>query len=144
MATEPLILDVNVLIALAWPQHVHHTRAHAWFGRLEVPWATAPFTETAFLRLTTTPAVVGERVPMSRALATLAAIRATPGHRFLPDGSTLAAPTISLERVQTPKQVTDAQLVNLAASCGAALATLDRGIAELVVPADRHRVVLVP
>ena len=24
------LLDVNVLIALAWPNHVHHAAAHTW------------------------------------------------------------------------------------------------------------------
>jgi len=31
------LLDVNVLLALAWPNHVQHTRAHGWFTR-EHPW----------------------------------------------------------------------------------------------------------
>jgi predicted nucleic acid-binding protein len=26
------LLDVNLLIALAWPNHVHHTSARAWFS----------------------------------------------------------------------------------------------------------------
>ena len=26
------LLDVNVLVALAWPNHVHHTQAHRWFS----------------------------------------------------------------------------------------------------------------
>jgi predicted nucleic acid-binding protein len=27
------LLDVNVLIALAWPNHVHHDLAQTWFER---------------------------------------------------------------------------------------------------------------
>lgn len=27
------LLDVNVLIALAWPTHIHHEAAHAWFNQ---------------------------------------------------------------------------------------------------------------
>ena len=26
------LLDVNVLIALAWPSHAHHEAAHHWFS----------------------------------------------------------------------------------------------------------------
>jgi hypothetical protein len=26
-------LDVNLLIALAWPNHPQHARAHAWFAK---------------------------------------------------------------------------------------------------------------
>lgn len=29
--------DVNVLVALAWPNHVRHGRAHAWFAELGQP-----------------------------------------------------------------------------------------------------------
>lgn len=35
------LLDVNVLIALAWPNHVHHDAAGSWFARLRrTGWAT--------------------------------------------------------------------------------------------------------
>ena len=35
------LLDVNVLIALAWPTHVHHETAVDWFtSRSGQPWAT--------------------------------------------------------------------------------------------------------
>lgn len=35
------LLDTNVLLALAWPNHQHHAQAHAWFN-LEAKngWAT--------------------------------------------------------------------------------------------------------
>ena len=37
------LLDVNVLIALAWPNHVHHVAARAWFEEhREEGWATCP------------------------------------------------------------------------------------------------------
>ncbi|MHB1234882.1 MAG: TA system VapC family ribonuclease toxin [Microbacteriaceae bacterium] len=144
MATKPYLLDLNVLIALTWPQHVHHRRAHAWFDRLKSPWATTPITESGFLRLSTNPAVVGQMVPIIQAVATLQAIRSTRGHIFLPDQSSLAAPGISLERVATSRQIVDAHLVNLAEKSGAVLATIDRGIEELVVPRDRGNLFVLP
>ena len=144
MATEPYLLDLNVLIALAWPQHIHHARAHAWFDTLTRPWATTPTTESGCLRLSTNPAFVGETVPMVQAITTLQSIRSTRGHVFVPDGSSLAESTISLERVATPRQVTDAHLVNLAATSGAVLATLNRGVVELVAPRDRAHVFVLP
>jgi toxin-antitoxin system PIN domain toxin len=142
--TEPHLLDLNVLIALAWPQHLHHERVHVWFAAREGSWLTTPITEAGFLRLSTNPAVVSQRVSMSDALALLAAMRAVPGHAFLPDDSTLATPAISLGALATTRQVADAHLVNLAASSGAVLATLDRGIEEMLVPEDRRFVVVVP
>lgn len=144
MTTEPHLLDLNVLIALAWPQHVHHARAHAWFGAITGPWMTTPITEAGFVRLSTNPAVVTERVTMPTALGMLVAMRSVPGHVFLPDSSTLAIPAVALDAVATSRQVTDAHLVNLAASSGALLATLDRGIQRMLAPADRAHVVMLP
>ena len=38
------LLDLNLLIALAWPSHVHHPQAHAWFAdRAPSGWATCPY-----------------------------------------------------------------------------------------------------
>lgn len=144
MPTDPHLLDLNVLIALAWPQHVHHERAHAWFATRTTTWMTTPITEAGFLRLSTNPAVVSQRVSMSNALAVLAAMRSVTGHAFLPDDSTLAAPAISLAAVATSRQVTDAHLVNLAAASGVRLATLDRGIERMLAPNDRAHVSVVP
>ena len=36
----PYLLDLNVLIALSWPQHPHHARSHAWFDMLDRPWVS--------------------------------------------------------------------------------------------------------
>lgn len=144
MTTEPLLLDLNVLIALAWPQHVHHERAHAWFATRTTTWLTTPITEAGFLRLSTNPAVVTQRVSMSDALAMLAAIRGVAGHSFLPDSSSLAIPTISLAAVATSRHVTDAHLVNLAVASGARLATLDRGLEQMLASPDRKHVTVLP
>ncbi len=78
------------------------------------------------------------------ALDMLSAMRAVPGHAFLPDGASLAAPVIALDAVATSRQVTDAHLVNLAAASGALLATLDGGIERMLAPRDRSRVVVLP
>jgi uncharacterized protein len=38
------LLDVNVLVALLDPAHLHHDAAHAWFEvKREGGWATCPF-----------------------------------------------------------------------------------------------------
>lgn len=144
MRTEAYLLDLNVLIALAWPQHVHHDRAHQWFGSMGSTWMTTPVTEFGFVRLSTNPAVVTERISVPDALGMLVAMRNVPGHSFLQDSSTLAAPVISLDEVATWRHVTDAHLVNLAASAGAVLATFDRGIQRMLTEADRAHVLVVP
>lgn len=57
------LLDVNVLIALTNPNHIHHDAAHRWLAGVvgHATWATTPLTEAAFLRLMLNPAVTGRR-----------------------------------------------------------------------------------
>ena len=136
------LLDVNVLIALTNPSHVHHGRAHGWFGRVS-SWATTPVTETAFVRLMTNSALAGRPVTREETVSVLRGLRAWPGHRFLPDDTSLADPVIDLVGLVGHRQVTDFHLVNLAASHHMVLATFDRAIPEILVPADQHWVELV-
>lgn len=137
------LLDVNVLLALYDPRHVHHASAHRWFE--DVPrWATTPVTETAFVRLVSNPAVSGEDVPPREAIQALEAIRRAPGHWFLADDSSLARPHIGLGSLVGHRQVTDFHLVNLAVRAGVRFATFDAKIAGALDPADRNRVVIVP
>lgn len=139
------LLDVNLLIALSWPQHVHHHRAHAWFaaeGRHR--WATTPLTETGFVRISSKSALIPWAVPVAEAVAALAVMRASPGHSFLPDGSSLADPRIETGGLATTNQVTDLHLVNLAAESGAVLATLDSTIPSYLTEPDRAFVALLP
>lgn len=145
MAHDPtVLLDVNVLIALSWPQHVHHHRAHAWFGAHGGPWATTPVTESGLVRLSTTPAVVGRAVVMSEALGALTALRGLPRHVFWPDDATLAQPHVDLARLVTRRQVTDVHLADLAARRSGVLGTFDASIVDALEPADRHAVLLLP
>ena len=47
------LLDVNLLIAVLDPNHVHHGKAHQWIGSgTSLSWATCPLTENAFIRIT--------------------------------------------------------------------------------------------
>jgi toxin-antitoxin system PIN domain toxin len=137
------LLDVNVLIALAWPSHVHHTRAQHWW-RTAQSWATTPVTESAFIRLSTNRSVVGRSVTVAEAVSLLTAIRVTPGHTFLDDSATFTSPAVSLERAVTSSQITDAHLVNVAVMHGAVLATMDAAIPDMLDPADRSRVTVIP
>ncbi len=46
-----MLLDRNVLIALAVPEHVHHEAAMAWFGARTLQFATCPITQGSLVRL---------------------------------------------------------------------------------------------
>lgn len=136
-----MLLDVNVLLALTWDQHVHHGVAHRRFSELAT-WSTCSVTEAGLLRLLLTEQVVGRKVSGAEALAQLGAIRAVAGWSFLDDVASLGAPAIDLRVLMGRRQVTDLQLVNLAAAHGTRLVTFDAGIRESLVPADRHLVVV--
>lgn len=145
-ATPVCLLDVNVLIALAWPQHVHHALAHAWFDRFgRQAWASCPLTELAFVRISSNPKIIANAVSPHAAAEVLAQIVALPNHKFWADdlpAQGLAA--MAGTALTGHRQVTDAYLLLLARHHGGAVATLDAGLAELLPVAERsRRVVLI-
>lgn len=128
------LLDTNVLIALAWPQHVHHAKAHEWFnGAGRTGWATCPVTQTAFVRISSNSKIIADAVAPRDALHVLQQIVAIPGHHFWPDDvAPVEAKIFAGAAVVGHRQVTDAYLVALAQHHKGKLATFDRGVAELV------------
>lgn len=134
-----MLLDVNVLLALSWDQHMHHEVAHARFAGLD-SWCTCSVTEAGLVRLVLTEQVVGRRVTGAEALGQLSAMREVPGWRFLTDSVSLAAPFIDTRVLMGRGQVTDLQLVNLAAAHDTRLATFDAALRDSLAPGDRHRV----
>ncbi len=141
--TDEALLDVNVLIALAWPQHVHRARVQRWFARRAGCWYSTPVTEAGFLCLSLNRAVIGTETRPGQVLEIIAAFRQDRRHRFLEDDSSLAAPRIALSRFALRRQVTDLHLVNLSAVHGLRLATSDHGIPDMLGPHERSRVELI-
>lgn len=132
-----MLLDVNVLFALSWDQHIHHGAAHSHFASL-TQWSTTPVTEAGLVRLLITERVVGRKVKPAAALAQLRALREVPGWSFMPDTATFADPHIDLRVLMERRQVTDLHLVNLVAAHGGRLATFDVGLRDALTPADQH------
>jgi predicted nucleic acid-binding protein len=55
------LLDVNVLIALAWPNHIHHRLASRWFDRnRKSGWATCPLTQSGFVRVSSNAHILSD------------------------------------------------------------------------------------
>lgn len=137
------LLDVNLLVSLAWPNHVHHVQALAWFRRRGgQPWATTPFTEAGFVRVSSNTSAIPAAVTPTEAIALLDRMREVAGHEFLADDVSLVVGAhLAPEHVATYRQITDAHLLAVARRHGARLATLDRGVAALARGAD---LVLVP
>ena len=79
------LLDVNVLLALAWPTHVHHLAAHRWFAEnYGTWWATCLLTQLGFVRLSMQPAVVKIPILIGDVMEALAQMTAHSAHRFWP------------------------------------------------------------
>jgi uncharacterized protein len=134
------LLDVNVLIALAWPNHVHHPAAAAWFAAIPSRrYATTPVTQAGFVRVSSHARLTPEAQTPQAAHATLCAITALPGHVFWADDKTLAASAqIAWDRIGSAARVTDAHLLAIALCHRGCLATFDRAIVNLI-PAGAPR-----
>ena len=118
------LLDVNVLLALAWPNHQHHRAAHAWFRREAGDgWATCALTQLAFIRLSSNPAYTSAPVTPREAAALLARLTAHGSHHYW---AALAEPAeVGFERTLGHKQVMDAYLVSVAERHRGRLVTFD-------------------
>jgi uncharacterized protein len=127
---------VNVLVALAWPNHVHHEAAHRWFGAQQKArrgWATCPLTQSGFVRVSSSARIVAEPRSPLEAVQLLERIVALPGHEFWTDDvSIVSSPNVARSKVMGSRQVTDAHLLALAIGRGGIFATFDRGVSEIV------------
>ncbi len=133
------LLDVNVLIALAWPNHVHHDAARAWFNQQRPHgWATCPVTEAGFVRVSCNQSVVRRVVTPLDAIAVLENLTRLGAHAFWPlDRPIMQLPESVAARLQGYRQITDALLLMTAMQRNGQLATLDSGIKELLAENDR-------
>lgn len=129
---KPYLLDVNVLIALGWPSHVHHEEAQNWFAEhRQAGFRTCPLTETGFVRISSNPRFTPEAVSAREALALLERMIALPEHEFWPDDITVKEALVAASLIAGHRQITDAYLMALAARHGGILATLDRAVLTL-------------
>jgi toxin-antitoxin system PIN domain toxin len=122
------LLDVNVLLALADPMHVHHEAAHAWFAAAgQAAWATCPLTENGFVRVASHPAYPNRFGSAAATLDLLRRFCAHPGHTFWPASISLRD-LLAPGAVASHNQITDLYLLGLALHHGGKLATFDRTI----------------
>ena len=140
------LLDINVLIALAWPNHVHHAAARAWFEEhRQDGWATCTLTEAGFIRLSCNPAVVRHAVTPLDAIAVLERLTELESHSFWPlDRSVVQMPEAISARLQGYRQITDAVLLAAAMQHNGQLATLDASLQGLVAESERPFLCVIP
>ena len=126
---KPYLLDVNVLLALSWPSHLHHSQAQSWFAEnRKAGFRTCPLTQIGFVRISSNPSFTKNAVTPAAALSLLAGMTSMAEHDFWPDNLTLGEAFPKNALLTGHRQVTDAYLVGLARERGGVVATLDRGI----------------
>ncbi len=131
--SDLLLLDVNVLLALAWPNHQFHAAATRRLETSQDRWATCALTQLAFIRLSSNPAAVPAAKTPAEAAILLAAMVKDTLHVYL---KSLHAPSNEdsirlFERTPGSKQVTDAYLLSLARRHKAKLLTFDTRLKAL-------------
>lgn len=145
--TGAALLDVNVLVALFDPNHVHHEPAHAWFAvSRERGWATCPLTENGLVRILSNSAYSGASQAPRDIVLRLQAFCASGQHVFWEDAVSLRDRRLfRASATMTHRQITDVYLLGLARRKGGRLATFDRGIpAVAVIGAEPGHIELIP
>lgn len=146
--SEPALLDINILVALFDPDHVHHELAHDWFGdRAADGWATSPTTENGFIRVLSNPAYGGTVARPADLAARLIRFCSSKAHVFWPDAVSLRDATVfNPAFVRGHRQLTDVYLLGLAAKMRGRLATFDRTIplASVVIATKRTLAIISP
>jgi toxin-antitoxin system PIN domain toxin len=126
------LLDVNALVALLSPFHIHHDPMHRWFVENSAAgWATCPIVENGAIRVISQPSfATGPYAPSEAALTLRDLYDANlRQHRFWADDISLADDSLfHIARIIGHKQVTDAYLLGLAAKHGARLVSFDRSL----------------
>ncbi len=128
-----LLLDVNVLLALAWPNHQFHFVATERLTRGRERWATCALTQLGFIRLSSNPAAVGVSKSPREVASLLSLLTQDSRHVYW---NLLPSPANQeflggLERILGSKQVTDAYLLTLAIQNHAKLLTFDSGVSAI-------------
>lgn len=136
---KPALLDTNVLLALAWPNHQSHDVAHEWFrAQSRHGWASCAVTQLGFVRLSSNPAYTPSAVTPQQAATLLRELLAHKRHAFWPSP---AADSAALYlRALGHQQVNDAYLVEVAKRHRGRLVTLDT---RLAIHAGEESLVLV-
>src|SRR5262245_61138427 len=139
------LLDVNVLVALFDPDHVHHDLAHDWFAdHRSNGWATCPVTENGFVRVISNPKYHADAPRPATAVEQLRKFCASGHHHFWQDAVSLRDETLfAVAAAAGHRQLTDVYLLGLAKAMGGSLATFDRTIPVTAVKGARSNTLLV-
>ena len=128
--SRPLLLDVNALLALAWPNHQFHAAVVARLEQQPISrWATCALTQLGFVRLSSNPKIIEVRKTPAEAIELLADLTRDQQHVYLDTLPALPQVARLFHHLVGHQQVTDAYLLGVAEANGATLLTLDQRIA---------------
>lgn len=138
------LLDVNLLIALAWDDHVHHDRAHLWFGKLgATPFATCNTTQSGFVRVSFNRKAMNCSLGIDEIFTKLESFTHHAMHQFWEDGPLQTQASV-WRNITSHKQVTDTNLASISHQRRGKLATLDEGIKSKLTVTERAWVEVIP
>lgn len=122
------LLDINLLIALVDPFHVHHDAALTWFIKHRFDgWGTCPITENGFIRILSNPKYPNGPDSTNSTRELLLSLCSQPGHQFWPDSISLAHLS-QYPSLPVSKHLTDYYLLALAVHHKARFVTFDKRI----------------
>jgi len=138
------LLDINLLLALMDPMHIHHDAAHRWFANYgQSSWATCPLTENGFVRIASHPNYPNRPGDVPAVFAILRQLCEAPGHRFWAEDISILE-ILEPNAIITHAQITDVYLAGLAVHKKGKLATLDQHIPADAVRDGKQAVEIVP
>jgi uncharacterized protein len=143
--SRPALLDVNVVVALFDPNHIHHEPAHVWFAEHRAAgWATCPLTENGVVRVLSNPAYASVAERPQEVARRLTAFRASGHHEFWPDDVSICDTSL-FGLTAGHRQLTDVYLLGLATAHGGCLVTFDRSVPlKAVRQANVENLVIIP
>ena len=124
--------DINVWLAIAAPEHVHAPIARNWWEQESGAIAFCRLTQLGFLRLMTTPAVMGGKpLSMNNAWRVYDRIYEDDRVAFVPDPPNVDRffQERAAGRTASPKIWADAWLLAVAEAAEGVLVTFDRALA---------------
>lgn len=135
VSSRPILLDINVLIALHDSAHIHHQSAHSWFAEnISRGWRTCPITEMGFLRILSHPAYPNGPLPISDLAERLEALKSsTIYYAFWPEDSPPSSWLNSGSCAVGSVNLTDACLLKTSLRRQGALATFDLRIRPALI-----------
>ena len=137
------LLDINLLLALTDPMHVHHEPSHQWFAEKgQQAWATCPLTENGFIRIASHPNYPNRPGDVPAVLSILHEVCESPGHHFWAEDLSILN-ILESDAIITHAQITDVYLLALAVHHNGKLATLDQRIPAEAVRDGRRALELI-